>query len=346
MFCVSLKLSLFTFAKGKPRSDTYFFAREMSKQGADKDETASNEERKRAKLGDSRPRTRQETEEADMDEALLTKIARALGVTTADLAQLPAELRSEALAEVCPSLSDRGRATLALARFVAKAPPTTESKTLAHFFRDQEEQKTYPWKVFENRATIQVEHCKAAFREKDSIEKLQRTFLASVKAQILTPFEAVVCQYLLFGDRPFGAFMLATLLLTTPPAQRLQLHNWHVAALMPTNRREAYGAQIAALTAPLLPDLPETFALNTRLLNDVVLQGGAPQRKTGVYADSADALWGGDPIFPVLSGANGTEYVDLSRVENAVIDLQPHRGFARAHRQGGRGAAHAAEPAG
>jgi hypothetical protein len=319
--------------KRKARREIEVFVFKMSKNTAEGRDTdaeerkraADAEERRRARSGDNRARPEQPEEDKEMDAVLLLKVAKALGVTTADLPQITPELRSEAVSSLTLSLSERGRVTLALAKLVAKAPPTSENKTLSHFFREQEEQKTYPWKVWEHRAAIQLEHCRAAFAEKDAIENLQRTFLATVKAQLLSPFEAVVCQHLLFGDnRPFQGFFLATLLLTTPPAQRLQLHNWQVAAAMPTNRREAYGAQIAALASPLLPDLPETFALNTRLLNDVVLQGGAPQiRKATVYADAAaDAVWGGaNPIFPVLTGPNG-QYVDLSLVEGAVIDLQ------------------------
>ena len=298
-------------------------------------------------LGRTRPTRRKQDEtdsEGDEDDLseTLARLCRKLRVTMAELLRLNPALLDEAIATLQLPLAARARISLELPRAIAASkadnaaataattaatPPTTAEGTLAEFFREKEERAVYPWKVAAARARIHEAHVTTAFGEKGAFETLKRTFCSQAKAGALSAVEALVLhQLLFFGDTEFGRFSLASLLLNTPAAQRIELHNWGVARLMAPSRRETFGDRIASLPCPLFPELDELMAINARLLNDAppIVHGGGRSQPTAASraftTRVADPLWGGGWQPPVSEGPNGP-YVDVGVVEAAVADI-------------------------
>jgi hypothetical protein len=149
-------------------------------------------------------------------------------------------------------------------RLAASNAEKTSDNQLATYFREKEDREVFPWKTAMAAATVQIEHLRKSAAAPDAVETLRRTFVAQSRARLLHPMENVVCQYVLYGDAVDRLF-LAHLLLDVPPASRLGVHNWNVAATMAAARREAYGTQIAALQFPLFPDFPDLMPLNSKL---------------------------------------------------------------------------------
>jgi len=264
------------------------------------------------------------------EERNVERIAAYLGVKPRFVKHLPAAILEEVVGKLAFDLGERARLSIWLSMAAAGGEQTRD---LAQFFREKEEKEVYPWKAAEKRAGIQLEHARAAFAEPEGFENLRRTFCAQAKAGALSEVEAFVCHYLLFFPDPeFARFLLASLLLNTPPAQRLSIHNWAVAKTMATSRREAYGEKVAALGVPLFPEATgELAALNARILNEAVLSGGGPQalqRRKGAQHFTnppGERLWGAGNLM-VSTAPNGQAYVDIAPVEVAFVELQRRTG--------------------
>jgi hypothetical protein len=242
-----------------------------------------------------------------------------LRVSEAQLLQLPLDFLNEKIKKSNQTGAEQAAAFIALA---AAAP---KSKSIAEYYAEKDERTTYPWKIAENRASIQLGHLAAQFAEPNPFEPLKKIFLAQAKAQQLAPIENVVLQYLLFSKNPdLARFTLANLLLTIPPAARLSVHNWAVAAGMSRARREAYGHAIENCAWPLFPDEEDLMTLNSRLLVAVAvpaLEGvAATATDNGVYAKkSAEQFWGGGSL-PILTSENGT-FLETGPLEAALAHL-------------------------
>jgi hypothetical protein len=219
-------------------------------------------------------------------------------------------------------------------RLAASNAEKTSDNQLATYFREKEDREVFPWKTAMAAATVQIEHLRKSAAAPDAVETLRRTFVAQSRARLLHPMENVVCQYVLYGDAVDRLF-LAHLLLDVPPASRLGVHNWNVAATMAAARREAYGTQIAALQFPLFPDFPDLMPLNSKLLAELpAVSGGSVRQEGDVYSKrAADTVWGGG--LAAIYGPDGvqTHVLDTTGLESVLRGRGGYRG-GRGHGKG------------
>lgn len=205
----------------------------------------------------------------------------------AGLLALPPAMVEDAVRRLGASPADSAKIYIALAG--ARPPGAGETDALKTYFLEKERREQEPWRHEARRAETQIDSIRRAFAAEGSLEILRSAFLARAKAGTISAMEAVCLQYCLFGPDPaFSVHFLASLLLFVPAPSRLLVHNWGVAAVWPEARREAHGAGVVSLSAPLFPEAPGFDGLNARLLADAPVGGGP----AGIYAPPlSDGLW-------------------------------------------------------
>lgn len=228
------------------------------------------------------------------------------GVDRTGLRFIPPAVLETAVGEIWPETAERIRAHVAIGRAASKHDGE-EDNTLKTYFSERERREHEPWRIAAARAKTQTDAIEKAFGEKGAWDTLSAAFLAKAKAGLFSPLEALCLQYLVLGGGSgdnWPTFLLASVLVNVPPAARLAVHNWAVAAEMPEALREANGPAIAALNAPLFPYGRGFESLNARLLASV--SGGGPA--SALFAPSlSGGLWEQPsrrpPPYPTGAGA-------------------------------------------
>jgi hypothetical protein len=225
-----------------------------------------------------------------------------------DVISIGAELRLAKEMLQADAISNDEHSLLRRTCLAAKAPervPANAARSLEDHFAAEAERKIYAWRAEYELAQKFLGRFQEDFSRADAWADLQRRFVARAKAGSLTPIEVLAGQYVFFAqDRQQGVFMLMDLILSVPVEQRIKVHNWHLADLLPQGERESFGSTIAKLSLPLFPPRCHDFAeLNARLLDskrDAISGGGrAPDDAERLFAQRTDPIWGGSwlPIY-------------------------------------------------
>lgn len=227
----------------------------------------------------------------------LARFCAFVRVSVSEAAALPSEFVQKTAAQMAKDPADEAAIYLAVSAARA-APPEDTEKTLANFFLEKERREHEPWRVAAGRARVQHESFAESFSQPGAFEELRRQFLARARAQLLSPLESVVLQYLLCaGPAPdYMRYVLASLLLCVAPGRRVELHNWGVHASLPEARRDLLGPSVARCSLPLFPAEPGFDTLNARLLEEAPAGGGG--QGEGVYARQRP----GEQPFPPTGG--------------------------------------------
>ena len=263
-----------------------------------------------------------------LTDALVARAARQLGLSVRDCAQVELLVHGQ-----------RQRARQGVTS-VSAIPATGEAMSLAQHFGQEKQARMYPWKVSEERAQTQIAHMQASIALPSALETLQGVFEQKCKAHLLSATEVSVLGYVLYPQSCGSALALAYIMLMIPPEQRMELHNWGMAASLDNAERLAYGHAIEQLTAtatPLFPTAAKSLAyLNTQLLGG----GGGP--KGGGSGGGSSLFRGTNPgfaavgrqpvgagilpvvgagVIPVLQGSDGAYGVDVTPIEVAYNTL-------------------------
>ena len=249
------------------------------------------------------------------------------------------------------SLAERASVFLLAARDNSSAADS--GAKLEKYFSSRDEREAFPWKRDEKRALLQVERMQEAVADRSASADIEKEFVRAAKNSLLSPAEVLTGQYLIFGDATDGPLSLLHLLLRVPANQRIAVHNWSLAQMMPKATKEAYGNEIAKLTVPLFPPKSdELAALNIKLLSSVcdsmVATGGGNTKHAqqalfridandifnSEYGPSAAVAPRGAGILPVQLTPDGHAYVETSPLEQFIDDTYSRRSRGRA---GGRG---------
>jgi hypothetical protein len=255
----------------------------------------------------------------------MTEFIHVSGIDPAKISKAPWKLIEEAVDALRLPLRDKIALTMTLVE--QRDGPTKETGVanqhndgIAHYWRQRDLERAFPWRIDDNRATVQIEAVRKNYREANSFDKLRMTFIASAKAGLLTEVEAAVCHHLLFhDDGDFGRFFLASLMLHVPSVDRAPIHNWFVASTMSQARKEAHGSAIANLGVTLFPDVPELSALNSRLMAAQNPVGGDANR-TDIFREEQPRDVEGGGSLPIINN-NGQHYLETTPLENAFQAL-------------------------
>ena len=168
--------------------------------------------------------------------------------------------------------------------------------------------KLYSWKESESRAQRFEARYNADFNaaradSKDPFDPLRRVFENNAAAKLISPESSLVLSYLLFAnvDEQYGRYLLACLLLHTPPDERLSVHNWLLAGQMDSATRHSLGGPIERLKLPLYP--PAARGADT--LNAKLLRSGTDP----VGAGGPEYLFSRDTLLPAVSPAEGAGWI-------------------------------------
>lgn len=206
------------------------------------------------------------------------------------------------------------RATL-LAGPTQTTGPSGEKDVLAKHFIETELRNLQPWRIdVQKFQTIRDGWAKITLEEKRGM------FLRKAENQRLGATEAMLGMYLLYGGEDDLDF-LRSLLVSSSGEQRMFMHNMYVA----TNREEVFmlthGHSIARLTSPLFPSFASFNLLNDMILAEDVSGGGVERKPLFKESEEGDPL-GGGITFPVLVNPDGSSFVDVTDMGEAVLLLQ------------------------
>jgi hypothetical protein len=201
---------------------------------------------------------------------------------------------------------------------VLGGPPTTQDASkdaLAEHFKEAEMRNLQPWRRDLQRfKNVEEEWSKMSLEEK------QKIFWQKTKTGRISSTEAMLSIYVLYGSEKDLHF-LRSLLVSSSGANRMFMHNFYVAQSRESSFLQMYGDRVVNLTSPLFPPLEQYNVYNDMLLNEEVEGGGPDRRPLFKEAEDGDPM-GGAVSFPVLSGQDGSQYVDMTAVDNAVYALQ------------------------
>ena len=152
---------------------------------------------------------------------------------------------------------------------------------------------------------------------------------------MLHKVEILVLQYLLFADDfDTARYMLASLLIRTPPQKQIQQHNWYVMRGVKDTDPGfflANGEAVENLKVPLFPLTPELAHLNDTLCSAEYLSGGDSsddhpirklyrKRRSPLFEDDfegGDAPW--SSRLPVYNNENVlVGYADSAALERLI----------------------------
>lgn len=244
-----------------------------------------------------------------------TKVAAYLGITVDAIRHQPEKVLDEATHGMGLSLQER-------AALYAYRGEKSDAGTMQTFLNGKKETSLFPWRAAEERARAQAQYILDAYAHREKWETLRSTFINSAKNGLLTPTEVIAGQYLLFnnGDSEFARFSLASLLLMVPADQRVSVHNWTVAALMPAAIKQANGFAIERLSAagtPIFPPDPELTALNAKLFTEEGIRGGGGDKLFSSRPTFAAGSIKGGGVLPVVQSQEGAPVVDVTPIEAA-----------------------------
>lgn len=242
----------------------------------------------------------------DAVEALAAK----LEVTVIQLRTLPRELLMEAMEEAGFEPKQKAAVMLRLQGMGA----SREDTLVAHFVEESQRARE-PW-----RATYQRLAAERAEINAIPFADLRASFFDLARTQMLSPEDALVGTYLLYGGEADVRFLAA--ILQKQKQERILAHNFFVASGMPASWLASHGEQLVTLQFPLFPPAKEFSALNLRILQETATpKGGAgTQQRPSVFREEAPE--GGEYVAVVQQHPSGAAVVDLTVVENAVKDLQ------------------------
>jgi hypothetical protein len=219
------------------------------------------------------------------------------------------------LAQHAPHLIAKYRAqrSPSPANGLAALPANDPTSVLSRHFRDEEERKLEPWRLFMQQHARE----RVAFERLPDAE-LKRQYIEAVKARMLTPEDVMVGAYLALGQPCDVSFHLCCLL-NKSPRERILAHNWRIASHQDETWLTTWGKHVENFEFPLLP-FGELRTLNLRLMQEMVAArnprgGGGPQRLPTVFRDVA--VTGEGYAVPV----NEHGWVDLSEVQSHVVAI-------------------------
>jgi hypothetical protein len=252
----------------------------------------------------------------------LAPLAAALSLTEDEILELPKDFLLETLKDLGLPRADQAAILLVLTRNTQETAAKGDQPALEKYFTRRDESRLFPWKVGEQRALLQAKHAEKSFGEADGWTKLRASFVAAAKAGLLTPLEVVVGQYIGFAsNEEYGRFALLHLLLHVPAHQRLHVHNWSVAQMLPEALKEANGAIIEQLTVPLFPPIEQLQQLNTKLMAEATqitgITGGGSV--THLYAQRDPDIWGGG-YLPIIQ-RDGATMLETTALEESLLNL-------------------------
>ena len=253
--------------------------------------------------------------------ALVVQFAAAVKTDPRSLALLSEGLVSELCAESKLSLAER----VVIESYIARV--RNEKLTVGDVAERQELQKLYPWREAEARSSRLMDRFTAEFASasadgKDPFAPLRAAFEANAKAGLISTDVSLVLSYTLFtqNNPDLGRFLLASLLLSVQPDQRLPTHNWHMAGHMDQAVKYSVGACIDKLTAPLWPPhCTGADTLNAKLLRSAQdfgqVAGGGTNFSTE-FSITGGPLGGG--WLAVNQQQDGAYGVDTMALEHAI----------------------------
>ena len=206
-------------------------------------------------------------------------------------------------------------------RGTAPATPADDDKSsLAKYFRDAELRTHQVWRRdFEKFNTIKATWLAT------SLETKRAMFVDKAKARNLTPTEAMLSIYLLYGGETELEF-LRSLVVSSSGSLRLMMHNMYVASACDPSFLHSFGDQVIKLGEPLFPHTADFTALNALLLDEAESGGGPAGRRFFKAADEEDPLGGGPTHFYLQTDQEGQHYTDMTNVEQSVGALQRQMG--------------------
>jgi hypothetical protein len=226
-----------------------------------------------------------------------------------------------AVAEGLLTDEEAGAMKQTLLRGSAPAAPVDDDKSsLAKYFRDAELRTHQVWRRdFEKFNTIKSTWLAT------SLETKRAMFVDKAKARNLTPTEAMLSIYLLYGGEAELEF-LRSLVVSSSGSLRLMMHNMYVASSCDPSFLHSFGDQVIKLSEPLFPHTADFTALNALLLDEAESGGGSSGRRFFKAADEEDPLGGGPTHFYLQTDQEGQHFTDMTQVEQSVGALQRQMG--------------------
>lgn len=218
------------------------------------------------------------------------------------------------------------------------AQATTTEKSLVEYFTEAKMVERHKWLPQFSTAAAQ----RRTWTE-ESTEEKRKLFLAKAKASMVSPGDALLAMYLLFGDASALDVLRSLLIHTAPGEQRVNAHNLYIASLHPEHWRIAHGDTVATLKFPLFPPGEDFVILNQRLLDEAStgteVTGAGKARPPlsvlpSVFRPEPSLPTGGEFWSPVQDTPSGPA-VNLTVVEDAVSQIQRQLSFLQNRGRGG-----------
>ncbi len=258
--------------------------------------------------------------------------ARKLQVSPAELVAIDRADLKEVMIDLNLTLPERAQVYTYMQK-VRDERPTAGDGALR-----KEKTEAYPWLHSESRALQQLQQFEVNFAKAmaehatDPFVDLRRRFEAAADAGLISPDISMVLAYVLYAPAPHGTYLLASLLLDIPQDQRLTVHNWGQASLMPEAMKMTHGSVIASLKMPLWPpNATDGEHLNAKLLA-AASSGSSSIKGSGLFAPGGVIPPGvarGDGVGPAGAGTipivqleSGGWAADTGVVERAFASLR------------------------